>query len=248
LKRAADAAPHDAGASTAPSLSIVVPVLNEAELIATFLRHVRARAPEAEIIVADGGSNDATEREAAPLCDRFIRSAPGRSQQLNAGAAAATGDVLWFLHADSELPEGCTSAMAEALRDSGTVGGYFRIQLPATHRIYRLTDSFAHYGGLLLRIRCGDHGFFCRRSVFRETGGFPDVPLMEDVEFYRRLHRFGRVRAVGKRLKTSPRRYEQLGRVRVTLAYGLIATLYAARVPLPWLARLYHSLCGTPPI
>lgn len=227
-----------------PFLSIIVPVLNEAALIAPFLRHLRERAPDAELIIADGGSTDGTRSAAKPFCDRLVVSEPGRAQQLNAGARVARGDVLWFLHADSELPAGCLDEIRRAVADPHLAGGYFRIQLPKTHAIYRLTDSFAHYAGIALRIRCGDHGFFCRRGVFWQSGGFPDVPLMEDVEFYRKLHRFGRVRAVQRRLRTSARRYEQFGRTRVTFAYGLIAMLYALRVPLPFLARLYRWACG----
>lgn len=225
------------------SISIVVPVLNESALIAPFLRHLRERAPEAELIVVDGGSSDATTEAANQLCDQLVTSAPGRAQQLNEGAKVAHGQVLWFLHADSEVPEDCIAEIRAALDDSQTAGGYFRIRLPKTHAIYRLTDSFAHYAGIVLRIRCGDHGFFCRRSLFFQSGGFPDVPLMEDVEFYRKLHRFGRVRAIQRRLKTSARRYEELGRARVTFAYAVIAVLYALGVPLRILTGFYRSLC-----
>ncbi|HSH39664.1 MAG TPA: TIGR04283 family arsenosugar biosynthesis glycosyltransferase [Chthoniobacterales bacterium] len=220
-----------------------MPVLNEAKLIGPFLLHLRERAPSAELIVADGGSTDATRSTAEPLCDQLVESDSGRAHQLNAGASAAGGDVLWFLHADSEVPLGCLDDIRRAVADRRVAGGYFRINLPKTHAIYRLTDSFAHYAGIALRIRCGDHGFFCRRGVFVEAGGFPDVPLMEDVEFYRKLHRFGRVRAVHRRLKTSVRRYEQFGRVRVTFFYGLIATLYALGFPLRILARIYAATC-----
>src|SRR5205823_8561931 len=109
------------------------------------------------------------------------------------------------------------------MADSDVVGGYFRIRLPGG-LVYRLTDSFAHYAGLLLRIRCGDHGIFCRRTAFTYAGGFPAVPLMEDVEFFRRLRRFGRVVHSEKRIAASPRRYEAVGPLRLTLAYGFIAT------------------------
>jgi hypothetical protein len=106
-----------------------------------------------------------------------------------------------------------------------------------------LTDSFAHYAGILLRMRCGDHGFFCRRSTFLDIGGFPQVPLMEDVEFFRLLQRHGRVRYSHKRIVVSPRRYETVGRVRLTLAHGLIATLYIFGVPLSTLASIYERTC-----
>jgi hypothetical protein len=128
------------------------------------------------------------------------------------------------------------------LDDSTVAGGFFRIRLPA-RLVYRLTDSFAHYAGLLLRMRCGDHGIFCRRKVFLDIGGFPEVPLMEDVEFFRRLRHCGRVICSPKRIVASPRRYEEIGRARLTFAYGLIAMLYVFGVPPSVLARIYEYTC-----
>jgi rSAM/selenodomain-associated transferase 2 len=240
-----------AGATRDPDpvpVSIVVPVLNEAEIIGPFLRHLRERAPDAELIVVDGGSTDGTEKIAGPLCDHLIKSRPGRGPQMNEGASASQGEVLWFLHADSEVALGSLEEIRGALADRKTVGGYFRIRLPKTHLIYRFTDTFAHYAGILLRIRCGDHGFFCRRKAFFQSGGFPNVTLMEDAEFFRLLHRFGRVRLVDRRLKTSARRYEQLGRVRVTFAYGLIATLFALGISPTKLASIYRRTCCAGPV
>jgi hypothetical protein len=162
---------------------------------------------------------------------------------MNTGARAASGDLLWFVHADAEVPHGCLTEIAQMMDDPNLVGGYFRIRLPRG-LIYRLTDNFAHYAGVLLRIRCGDHGIFCRRTAFLDIGGFPEVPLMEDVEFFRRLHRCGRVGHSERRILVSPRRYESVGRVRLTLAHGVIATLYILGVPLPVLARIYKRMCS----
>jgi uncharacterized protein len=161
---------------------------------------------------------------------------------MNSGARAARGDVLWFVHADAEVPWGCLDEIDRFMDDPKVAGGYFRIRLPR-NPVYRLTDSFAHYAGILLQMRCGDHGIFCRRTAFLNVGGFPEVPLMEDVEFFRRLQRRGRVTYSNKRILVSARRYETIGRVRLTLAYGLIATLYIFGVPLPKLASVYGRIC-----
>ncbi|CAN5525234.1 TIGR04283 family arsenosugar biosynthesis glycosyltransferase [soil metagenome] len=223
--------------------SIIVPVLNEGAAIRPFLKQLRGRASGAEIIVADGGSTDETREVAAGFCDEVVTSSPGRAAQMAAGAAVAAGDVLWFLHADVEVPERCLAAIEEALTNPSVVGGYFRIKLPRPQLVYRLTDSFAHYGGMLLRVRCGDHGFFCRRSAFERVGGIPRVGFMEDVEFYRALARCGRMVAIEQRMIVSPRRYEAVGPLRLTLAFGLIALLYAIGIPRRALERLYNRFC-----
>jgi len=223
-------------------LSIIVPVLNEARLLRPFIAHLRERAPEAEIMVADGGSSDGTADLATSFCDQLVVSKRNRAVQMNAGARAAHGDILWFVHVDAEVPWGCLEEIERIMDDPNVAGGFFRIRLPQAF-IYRLTDNFAHYAGLLLRMRCGDHGIFCRRTAFLDIGGFPEVPLMEDVEFFRQLRRNGRMIYSGKRIMASPRRYETIGRVRLTLAYGLIAMLYIFGIPLSKLASIYQRTC-----
>jgi rSAM/selenodomain-associated transferase 2 len=223
-------------------LSIIVPVFNEAQLLRTFLAHLRDRAPEAEIVVADGGSSDGTADLATSFCDQLVVSKRNRAIQMNAGARTAHGEILWFVHADAEIPWDCLDEIEHIMNDPKVVGGFFRIRLPQGP-VYRLTDSFAHYAGLLLRMRCGDHGIFCRRTAFLKIGGFPEVPLMEDVEFFRLLRKRGRVICSQKRILASPRRYETVGRVRLTLSYGLIAMLYIFGVPLSKLASLYGRIC-----
>jgi rSAM/selenodomain-associated transferase 2 len=227
---------------TQTKVSIIVPVFNEALLIRPFLRHLSEQALGAEIIVADGGSTDGTGDLARGLCDQFVVSKRNRAIQMNAGARAARGDVLWFVHVDAEVPWGCLDEIEQIMDDPTVAGGFFRIRLPRSF-IYRLTDGVAHYAGILLRMRCGDHGLFCRRTAFLDVGGFPGVPLMEDVEFFRLLRRHGRVICSQKRILASPRRYETVGRVRLTLAYGLIAMLYIFGVPLSKLASLYGRMC-----
>ena len=228
-------------------VSIIVPVFNEALLIRPFLSNLRERTCGAEIIVVDGASTDGTHRLAQGFCNQVIRSGErSRAKQMNAGADAAVGDVLWFLHADAEVPLESLDEIERIMRDPEVCGGFFRIRLPSAPAVYRLTDSFAHYAGLLLRMRCGDHGMFCRRTAFVEVGGFPDVPLMEDVEFFRRLRRCGRLVHSDKRIAASPRRYETVGPIRLTFAYGSIATLYLFGVSLSMLARIYRRTCCAP--
>ena len=225
-------------------VSIIIPVFNEAPLIRSFLSNLRERTRGAEIIVVDGASTDGTDRLAKGLCDQLIQSVErSRAKQMNAGAKAATGDVFWFLHADAEVPPESLNEITRIMFDATVCGGFFRIRLPSQPAVYRLTDGFAHYAGLLLRMRCGDHGIFCRRTAFVDAGKFPEVPLMEDVEFFRRLRRCGRIVHSEKRIAASQRRYEAIGPTRLTFAYGLIATLYAFGVPLSKLAQIYQRTC-----
>ena len=228
-------------------VSIIIPVFNEARLIRPFLSNLRERTRGAEIIVVDGASTDGTDRLAQGFCDQIIRSGErSRAKQMNVGADVAGGDILWFLHADAEVPLESLNEIGRIMRNPEVCGGFFRIRLPAAPAVYRLTDGFAHYAGILLRMRCGDHGIFCQRTAFIDAGGFPNVPLMEDVEFFRRLHRYGRVVYSKKRITLSPRRYEEVGPIRLTFAYGSIATLYLFGVSPSTLARIYWCTCCAP--
>src|SRR5437763_6905069 len=134
-------------------ISIIIPAFNEAATIEQFLKTLRERAGDVEIIVVDGGSSDGTFDLARDRCDQCLRSARGRALQMNTGAAAASGDIFWFLHADTEVPADCIEQILDALGDPEIVGGFFRIRIPSKRFVYRLTDAFAHYAGLLLRVR-----------------------------------------------------------------------------------------------
>jgi rSAM/selenodomain-associated transferase 2 len=225
-------------------VSIIIPVFNEAPLIRPFLSNLRERTRGAEIIVVDGASNDGTDQLAQGFCDQLIRSGErSRAKQMNVGADAAGGDIFWFLHVDAEVPPESLNEIGRIMGNPKVGGGFFRIRLPTAPAVYRLTDGFAHYAGLALRMRCGDHGIFCRRTAFVDAGRFPDVPLMEDVEFFRQLFHCGRVVHSKKRIAASARRYEAVGPLRLTFAYGLIATLYVFGVRLTTLAQIYQRTC-----
>ena len=223
-------------------LSVIVPTVNEAALIAGFLAHLRERIPGAEIIVVDGGSNDQTAALATPRADRVLQSPRGRARQMNAGAAAASGEILWFLHADSLVPADALGRLAQSLVNPEMVGGCFRLRFPRRRWVYRISDSLGNVAVDLFRIALGDHGIFCRRATFARVGGYPDVPLMEDAEFYRRLRRAGRVRQLPAYIVSSPRRYEQHGPVRTTVFYLVILTLYLAGVRPETLLTVYRRL------
>jgi len=230
--------------SSVPFLSIVVPVLNEAELIAGFLRKLRNLGPDLEIIVVDGGSSDGTWSLAEPLADRVIRARRGRASQMNAGAEIARGEVLWFFHADLDVPPGAVAEIESALTNPRIVGGCFRLRFPRRELIYRVSDSLGNVGVNLFGFALGDHGIFCRRVAFRRVGGYPEVPILEDAEIYRRLRREGRMVQLREEMISNPRAFEAHGRYRTTAVYFSILALYVLGVPIRVLNRIYRRFRG----
>ena len=229
-----------------PSLSIIVPVFDEVALIGPFLAHLRARAPDAELIVVDGASRDGTLSRARPLADVVMGAPRGRASQMNAGAAVATGELLWFLHADSILPHDAVRDIRSVLSDPKMAGGCFRLRLPGRQWIYRVSDSIGNLGVEVFGFALGDHGIFCRRSAFVRSGGYPAVPILEDAEFYRRLAGIGRMRQLPSEILSSPRSYHKWGPYRTTAFYVIILVLYVLGVPIRFLHPLYQRLAGPP--
>jgi len=225
-----------------PIVSIIVPVLNESGLIRSFLERLRSLAPGAEIIVVDGGSNDGTAELSSGLADRVLNSSPGRARQMNAGAQVAHADVFWFLHADSLIPPNALEEIATILRETSNVGGCFRLKFRGREWIYRVSDSLGNLGVQIFRFALGDHGIFCRREAFIKVGGFPDLPLMEDAEFYRGLRHYGRMHQSDLAIIGNQRRYEQLGPYRTTFYYALILGLYVLGVRTSGLVAVYRRL------
>jgi rSAM/selenodomain-associated transferase 2 len=223
-------------------ISIIVPVLDEGPEVGSFLAHLRERAPGAEVIVVCSAGSQQME-PAAGLADRVIESERGRAAQMNAGAAAAGGDVFWFLHADCYVPHDCLKQISRVLDDSKMVGGCFRIRFPRRELIYRVSDACGNLAVELFGRCYGDHGIFCRRQVFMAVGGYPDLPLLEDAEFYRRLRGSGHTQQLRSKIIASPRRYDAIGPYRLTAAYVLISGLYLFRAPVSSLARIYDRFC-----
>jgi rSAM/selenodomain-associated transferase 2 len=219
-------------------LSVIVPTLDEASVIAVTL--AAARVPGCgELIVVDGGSSDDTLAIARRLADRVLSAPRGRAAQMNAGARAAGGDVLLFLHADTRLPADYAGAIARALADEGVIGGRFDVRLDAPGLAYRVLERAISARSRLTRVATGDQAMFVRRETFARVGGFPLLPLMEDLALARALKRVGRVACLRETVLTSARRWQRHGVVRTVLLMWTLRLAYYAGISPTRLARVY---------
>lgn len=196
------------------SLSIIVPMLNEEAGIAAALRALRPLA--AEIIVVDGGSTDRSVALAEALADRVIVAPRGRARQMNVGAAIAGGDILLFLHADTVLPVGAAQLVVNAI-EGGAHWGRFDVRIEGQSSLFPLIAALMNGRSRLTGIATGDQAIFVTRAVFRQIGGFPDQPLMEDIVLSRRLCRIGRPACLRPPVTTAGRRWEKHGVLRTIL-------------------------------
>ena len=194
-----------------PKLSIIVPALNEAAgIVFTLCALVPLRARGAELIVVDGGSDYGTAELAAAHADRVLVSARGRARQMNAGAAMARAPVLLFLHADTQLPEGADRSIQAAIA-CGASWGRFDVCITGRARMLRVVAAMMNWRSRLTGIASGDQAIFVTRADFQRVGGFPDQPLMEDIELSRRLRQWAPPTCLRDRVMTSGRRWEQRG-------------------------------------
>jgi rSAM/selenodomain-associated transferase 2 len=189
-------------------VTVIIPTLNEEAFIVDALRSVHQdySFEELEIIVVDGGSQDETRRLIPPEV-RVIQSKPNRAAQMNLGAANACGDILVFCHADSLLPKGWRDAVIGALRKPGVSGGTFQLSITPARGILKLRNRINYPANW--RFMYGDQVQFMSRSTFETIGGFPEIPIMEDLEMSRSLARVGRIVRIPLRVTTSSRRFSE---------------------------------------
>jgi rSAM/selenodomain-associated transferase 2 len=214
-------------------LAIVIPALNEAANLSRLLPDLARGCPGADIVVVDGGSGDDTAAVVARLPGpRLLESARGRAVQMNHGAREARGDTLLFLHADTRLPDGAARAIEQTLAEPGVVGGRFDVRFDNERPLFRVIAWFMNTRSRASGICTGDQAIFVRRADFEAVGGYPDIPLMEDIELSRRLKRRGNLRALRLRVTTSTRKWEREGPLRT--------------IGLMWALRFLH-FCGVAP-
>jgi rSAM/selenodomain-associated transferase 2 len=225
---------HMADAATETlRLSVIVPALNEGTAITTTLMALQPlRTRGHQVIVVDGGSHDLTVELSRPLADRVMQAKAGRATQMRAGADVADGSVLWFLHADTIAPENADRLIAQALRLAPTGWGRFDVQLSQTRPLLKCVAWMMNQRSRLSGIATGDQGIFVRRRLYDDVGGFPEIPLMEDIAISRALRRHGRPASIRQPLVSSPRRW---------LAHGVFRTILHM-----WALRLAYFLGVSP--
>jgi len=220
-------------------ISIIIPVLNEAANLPATLANTQVGV-NLEVIVVDGGSQDGTSQLAESLGVKVLSAPAGRACQMNAGAKAATGDILLFLHADTRLPSGFDNLVRKALFAANTAAGAFELRIDASILGIRLIESGVNWRSRWLQMPYGDQAIFLKTEVFHDIGGFPQLPIMEDFELMRRLKRKGRIVIVPVPVMTSGRRWQKLGVLKTTLINQLVIVAYLLGVSPERIVRWYR--------
>lgn len=221
-------------------ISVIIPALNEADNISETLSSI-GRGSNTEVIVVDGGSHDDTVSIAKTLGARVINGLPSRSRQMNQGADAASGDVLLFLHADTRLPENFDRHILGVIKLPGVVAGAFSLHIDSPVPALRFIEGMANWRSRYLRMPYGDQAIFMLSVTFRELGGFPDIPIMEDFELIQRLRKKGNIVTLPEPVQTSARRWLNCGVLKTTLINQLIIVSYFMGISPVAIARLYSG-------
>ena len=227
-----------------PSLTIVIPVLNEARILPDRLEALQfVRCRDVELIVVDGGSTDDSLEISGAFCDRALRSPAGRARQMNEGAWHASGEWLLFLHADTRLEREAFEALLGAL-----VGepdwGWFDVRIEGEHPLLSLTAAMMNARASLTKVATGDQGLFMKKALFDAVGGFPDMPLMEDVALSKALRGVAKSTVIRTPLATDGRRWDQGGWLRTVLRMWGLRFAFWAGVGPDRLANYYAHVRG----
>jgi rSAM/selenodomain-associated transferase 2 len=220
-------------------LSIIIPVLNELAALERCQSSLyRLRSQGVELIIVDGGSSDGTVQGARQLTEQVVISPPGRACQMNAGAVVASGDVLLFLHIDTELPPQALQLIRSGMGPSQW--GRFDVRLSGRHPAFRVIESAMNIRSRLTSVATGDQAIFVSAALFKQIGGFPELPLMEDVALTKLLRRYSRPLNLSARVISSSRRWEQGGVIRTVLLMWRLRLAYFLGADPATLHRQYY--------
>ena len=222
-------------------ISVIVPIYNEAKALSKNTPFFEKLTHQAELIFVDGGSTD----EGVQIAGRYgkiLHSKKSRAIQMNRGAGAAQSDVLFFLHADSTISINTLNSIEEKINNYGFIGGCLRQRIEKTGIAYRFIENFGNIRAGITKVFYGDQGIFVRKDTFLKINGFPEVPIMEDVLFTKRLRRLGNTSVLSDKIFVSSRRWEKKGIARTVFLYSLINILFYLKFPLGKIKHLYDDL------
>jgi rSAM/selenodomain-associated transferase 2 len=220
-------------------ISVIIPTLNEAETIHRLIKSLQ-EIPELEIIVSDGGSRDGSIEQLRQSGVVVVQSKPGRGEQLNAGVRAASGDILFFLHADSRLQESVAAQIRQSV-DMGIQWGCCRLKFDEDILFFRILAQGSDWRARYLSMCYGDQGIYCTRTFFDSVGGFPDWSFLEDLEFSRRARRRVKACVLKEQIITSTRRFRMYGLWRTFWKIQGVKVLFTLGFPLPYIKRFYQA-------
>ncbi len=219
-------------------VSIIIPVLNEEDAIKSLLEQLQVyRQQGHEVIVVDGGSVDKTISISKPLANKVITAKPGRALQMNSGATQSENDILWFLHADTLIPDNVITQIQQVLTNNNW--GRFNIKLSGSNILFRMIENMINFRSCFSGIATGDQGIFVKREIFNSVNGYSDIPLMEDVALSKKLKKISRSVCLKERLVTSSRRWEKKGIISTVWLMWKLRFLYWTGVNPERLAQRY---------
>ena len=222
-------------------ISVIIPTLNEEATLRKNLVRLK-RGSGVELIVVDGGSRDDTLRIARDFTRKVYSSLPGRARQMNEGARHAEGEILFFLHADSRLSPGALGKIAPLFSNPAIAAGAFSLDIDSGKWPLRLIALLANWRTRISGIPYGDQGLFLLKETFEKIGGYPDIPIMEDVQIARQIRKIGKIRILSEKLATSPRRWEKEGIFFTTLRNRLLMIGHFLGISPQRLAGYYKNI------
>lgn len=224
-------------------ISIIIPALNEADNLKQTIVSI-GRLDDKEVILADGGSVDETVYVAKSFNINVVNSSPPKAKQMNEGATRASGDILLFLHADTQLPRNFENHVRQCFTQTGVVAGAFELSINADVPALKLIERLANWRSHRLNLPYGDQAIFVLSDIFHQVEGFPEIPIMEDFEFIKQLGKKGNIVTLPVPVTTSSRRWESFGILKTTLTNQLVIAMFYAKVPPKIIARWYRRSKG----